>query len=75
VVEYFGLNQRVYKMYCPMAFDDEGAYWLSDRDQILNPYFGDAMLSCGVIEQTYRQGSRVFGTTGAPEAPVAGHNH
>jgi membrane fusion protein, copper/silver efflux system len=75
VVEYFGLNQRVYKMYCPMAFDDEGAYWLSDRDQILNPYFGDAMLACGVIEQTYRQGARVFGTTGAPEAPVAGHNH
>jgi membrane fusion protein, copper/silver efflux system len=75
VVEYFGLNQRVYKMYCPMAFDDEGAYWLSDRDEILNPYFGDAMLACGVIEQTYRQGARVFGTSGAPEAPVAGHHH
>ena len=75
VVEYFGLNQRVYKMYCPMAFDDEGAYWISNRDEILNPYFGDAMLACGVIEKTYRQGARVFGTSAAPEAPAAGHNH
>jgi hypothetical protein len=55
VVEYFGLQERVYRMHCPMAFDDEGASWLSNRDEILNPYFGDAMLACGVIE-TYRQG-------------------
>ena len=76
VVEYFGLQlERVYKMYCPMAFDDEGAYWLSDREEILNPYFGDAMLACGVIEQTYRQGARVFSTEEAPDEPMAGHNH
>jgi membrane fusion protein, copper/silver efflux system len=75
VVEYFGLQERVYRMHCPMAFDDKGADWLSNRDEILNPYFGDAMLACGVIEQTYRKGARVFGTSGAPDAPVAGHNH
>lgn len=75
VVEYFGLQKRVYKMHCPMAFDDEGAYWLSDSDEILNPYFGDAMLTCGVIEHTYRQGARVFSTEEAPEEPMAGHNH
>ena len=76
VVEYFGLQiDRVYKMYCPMAFDDEGAYWLSDREEIRNPYFGDAMLACGVIEQTYRQGSRVFSTEEAPDEPMAGHDH
>ncbi len=75
VVEYFGLQERVYKMHCPMAFDDEGAYWLSNRDEILNPYFGDAMLACGVIEQTYRKGVRVFSTEEAPDEPMAGHNH
>jgi membrane fusion protein, copper/silver efflux system len=75
-VEYFGLQlDRVYKMYCPMAFDDEGAYWLSDINEIRNPYFGDAMLACGVIEQTYRKGARVFSTAEAPDEPVAGHNH
>ncbi len=75
VVEYFGLQVRVYKMHCPMAFDDKGAYWLSDSDEILNPYFGDAMLACGVIEQTYREGARVFNTTEAPDEPMAGHDH
>jgi membrane fusion protein, copper/silver efflux system len=62
-VEYFGLQiERVYKMHCPMAFDDKGADWLSDRDEILNPYFGDMMLRCGEIKKTYRKGSRVFRT-------------
>lgn len=75
VVEYFGLQVRVYKMHCPMAFDDKGAYWLSDSEEILNPYFGDAMLACGVIEQTYREGARVFNTTEAPDEPMAGHDH
>ncbi|MEO9475070.1 MAG: efflux RND transporter periplasmic adaptor subunit [Cyclobacteriaceae bacterium] len=39
-----------YRQYCPMAFDNNGAFWLSDSDKILNPYFGDAMLTCGNIE-------------------------
>jgi membrane fusion protein, copper/silver efflux system len=31
-VEYFGLQiDRVYKMHCPMAFDDKGADWLSEK--------------------------------------------
>ncbi|MEP0987452.1 efflux RND transporter periplasmic adaptor subunit, partial [Ekhidna sp.] len=29
-----------YRQYCPMAFDNNGAFWLSDSDKILNPYFG-----------------------------------
>ena len=39
-----------YRQYCPMAFDN-GAFWLSDSDKILNPYFGDAMLTCGNVEE------------------------
>src|SRR5690554_2735646 len=42
----------VYKQYCPMAFDDTGAYWFSTSEEILNPYFGDAMLHCGTIQKT-----------------------
>jgi hypothetical protein len=30
-----------------MAFDDKGAYWLSEMKEIRNPYFGDRMLKCG----------------------------
>ena len=31
---------------CPMALDD-GGLWLSPGDEVLNPYYGDAMLHCG----------------------------
>lgn len=41
-----------YYQYCPMAFNDRGAYWLSDEKQISNPYFGDKMLRCGSVKET-----------------------
>jgi len=44
-------EKTLYKQYCPMAFNDKGAYWLSLDDNILNPYFGDKMLKCGYIEE------------------------
>ncbi len=44
-------SDTVYLMYCPMAFDDSGAQWLQDNDQLLNPYFGETMLKCGSVEQ------------------------
>ena len=34
-----------YKQYCPMAFGNKGAYWLSNSRDIRNPYFGDKMLT------------------------------
>lgn len=40
----------VYKMYCPMAFKNKGAYWLSSDKQVQNPYFGDRMLKCGRVD-------------------------
>ncbi|MBY5949809.1 efflux RND transporter periplasmic adaptor subunit [Algoriphagus marincola] len=53
--ETYGLaNRVVYKDYCPMAFGDEGAYWLSEKKEILNPYFGASMLTCGEVKETYR---------------------
>jgi len=33
--------------YCPMVFDNAGAYWLQDDDHIANPYHGSSMLRCG----------------------------
>lgn len=44
-VQYDG--QKVYYQYCPMAFDNKGAYWLSNTTEIRNPYFGNKMLKCG----------------------------
>ncbi|WP_370090002.1 efflux RND transporter periplasmic adaptor subunit [Ekhidna sp.] len=47
----FQIEVDGYRQYCPMAFDNKGAFWLSDSDKILNPYFGDAMLTCGNVEE------------------------
>lgn len=54
VVEYFGNGEmQLYKQYCPMAFGDKGANWLSLQKEIRNPYFGDKMLTCGEVKKTY----------------------
>lgn len=44
----FGLSgETAYYQYCPMANNDQGAYWISERKEIRNPYYGDEMMACG----------------------------
>ena len=50
-IEVFGINEKVYHQFCPMADTNKGAYWLSKEEQVFNPYFGDAMLTCGEVKQ------------------------
>ena len=50
-IEVFGVNEKVYKQFCPMADNNKGGFWLSKDEQILNPYFGDTMLKCGEVKQ------------------------
>ena len=47
----FQVSVDGYRQFCPMAMDNQGAFWLSDSDEVLNPYFGDAMLTCGNVEE------------------------
>jgi hypothetical protein len=42
----------VYHEFCPMAFNDEGAFWLSESADIKNPYFGKKMLTCGEVKDS-----------------------
>ncbi|WP_207512684.1 DUF3347 domain-containing protein [Longitalea luteola] len=49
-VRYTG--QKLYWQYCPMAFDNKGAYWMSFEREIKNPYFGSEMLNCGSVEDS-----------------------
>ena len=51
LVNDFGANTTLYKEYCPMAFNDKGAFWLSAKSEIKNPYFGDKMLECGEVQE------------------------
>jgi hypothetical protein len=42
----------LYVDYCPMANNNAGAFWLSNDKAIKNPYFGDKMLTCGMVKET-----------------------
>ncbi len=51
-IKAYGLSgSTVFYEFCPMAFNNQGAYWLSDASEIRNPYFGEKMLKCGSVEE------------------------
>ena len=55
-VKKFGVeNGPVYLQFCPMADEDRGGYWLSNINQIQNPYFGDLMMKCGEVKEQLNQ--------------------
>ncbi|MFT4737194.1 MAG: Cu(I)/Ag(I) efflux system membrane fusion protein [Paraglaciecola sp.] len=47
----YKVETKGFRQFCPMAFDNSGGFWLSNSEEILNPYFGDAMLTCGNVEE------------------------
>ncbi len=54
VITAFGTGEHVlYLQHCPMAFDNEGADWLSSEEAVRNPYFGEKMLKCGAVKETF----------------------
>ncbi|PVW13489.1 efflux RND transporter periplasmic adaptor subunit [Marixanthomonas spongiae] len=60
---FVGLNQTIIPLFknmennsetifiqkCPMANSNKGASWLSTEEEIRNPYYGDAMMTCGSV--------------------------
>ena len=42
----------IFHPYCPMAFNDQGAYWLSNSREIKNPYVPKKMITCGDIKDS-----------------------
>jgi membrane fusion protein, copper/silver efflux system len=71
-VETFGLKtETVYVAYCPMALNDNGAYWLSEFEEINNPYYGDKMLRCGVVKKTISNKGNKNSKLNQPQ----GHQH
>ncbi|MEP2669141.1 MAG: efflux RND transporter periplasmic adaptor subunit [Cyclobacteriaceae bacterium] len=51
-IKMFGVeNETIYYQFCPMFRDGKGAYWLSSTKEIKNPYYGDAMLTCGETKE------------------------
>ncbi len=51
-IKAYGLGgTTAFYEFCPMAFNNQGGYWLSDVSEIRNPYFGDKMLTCGSVQE------------------------
>ncbi len=46
-------GQSLFLQHCPMAFNNQGGDWVSAQAQIMNPYFGDEMLHCGVVKDSF----------------------
>ncbi|RUO24336.1 efflux RND transporter periplasmic adaptor subunit [Aliidiomarina minuta] len=55
------LEVDAYLMFCPMAFDNQGAYWLQPDNRLLNPYFGGSMLRCGDRVETFEANQNSHG--------------
>ena len=47
----------VYRIHCPMAFNNRGADWLQDAKDVRNPYWGAQMLRCGEVVDVISEGS------------------
>ena len=43
----------LYLQFCPMALDNQGAFWLSQDEAIRNPYLGASMLACGEVTESF----------------------
>lgn len=53
LIKLTGLKgQTVYRDFCPMFNNGDGAYWLSDEKAIRNPYYGTEMPECGTLHET-----------------------
>lgn len=51
-LENQGLDEEsLFLQYCPMADNGEGARWISDEEEIVNPYMGQKMPDCGQTEE------------------------
>ena len=54
-LKVFGVNtETFYVQYCPMAFENQGADWISNVSDIQNPYFGESMLTCGIVTDSIK---------------------
>ena len=45
-------KEVIYLEHCPMAFNNDGADWLSNSSDIRNPYIPKKMLTCGEVKDS-----------------------
>jgi len=75
-LKVFGVEgDTFYVQHCPMANDNTGADWLSKHENILNPYFGEKMLTCGTVQDTIDINFKIPPMQEQSSVQVNLHNH
>jgi Cu(I)/Ag(I) efflux system membrane fusion protein len=75
-IKVFGmLDDTLYVEHCPMAMDGKGADWLSRETEIRNPYYGDEMLTCGLVKDTITEDFQNPPMTQTPNPVQNFHKH
>ena len=52
VKAYHPNESALYVQFCPMAKNGVGATWVSNTNEVINPYMGQRMLKCGRTQET-----------------------
>ena len=45
--KWLSYDENLIKFYCPMAFDNKGAFWVQDDEEIGNHTLAQKMINCG----------------------------
>lgn len=51
LIAIIGTSQKLYEDFCPMANNNKGAIWISNKEAISNPYMGTKMPTCGNVKR------------------------
>jgi len=51
LIAVIGTDRVLYKTFCPMYNEGKGAIWLSETEEIKNPYLGSKKIKCGEIQE------------------------
>jgi hypothetical protein len=55
LVKSFGSTQPLYNDHCPMEDDKKDPNWLSETNQIKNPYMGKKGITCGNVLEVIKR--------------------
>lgn len=51
LISLLGTDKVLFQDFCPMAAEGKGAIWISELEEIKNPYLGSKMLTCGKVQK------------------------
>jgi len=51
LIALVGTEKHLYQIFCPMYNNGKGAIWISETEEIRNPYYGSKMLTCGKVQK------------------------